>query len=334
MRILLLLLIAIMAHLAPAKAADDDWTKIAAAAKKEGKLVIYGANAPAFRGAADGFEKKYGIKLEMIELPDDQLSGRIRSEQGAGHFLADIEQSSSVALERQMQSGASLVQAHGTIPNLKNLREPFVAGEFAVPVWAQAYGFLINTDAVSEQQMPRAWQDLFDPKWEGRIVAADPRLPGAGSTMFAVTALKYGDDFPKKMAKQKFVLGQDPRSDIGRVLRGENPVYFPLMYAMAADMKDLPIQIVLPSDGSPYQLIEDAVIKNAPHPNAARLFINHVLERDSQIALANGWMQPVVKGAAEGAGAAARPYAAAKLMAAEPADKADAMEKLAKEIYQ
>ena len=336
MRIVLAVLLAILALLPSARAADEKWDDVVAAAKKEGKVVVYNSvqQAAYYLAVVKSFEKKYGIKVETLDLRAAELTERIRTEQAAGRFLGDIEEHSTGTIERQLNAGLKVIQPHGFIPNVKNLREPFVATDLYVPAWVQAYGFLVNTDAVSEQQMPKSWPDLLDDKWRGRILADDTRALGGGNTMFAVTALKYGVDFQKKMAAQKLVFSRDLRNDARRVARGEYPIYIPQMFAMASDMGGLPVTVVVPSDGSPYVPINNAVLRNAPHPNAARVFINHFLELDSQITYANGWMQPVVKGAIEGASAEAKPYAAAKLMGATPWDKAEEMMALAKEIYQ
>jgi iron(III) transport system substrate-binding protein len=79
--------------------------------------------------------------------------------------------------------------------------------------------------------------------------------------------------------------------------------------------------------------MEMAMLKSAPHPNAARLFMQHFLSVDSQTLYANAWMLPVVQGAAEHANPDAQPYANAKLMGpAKLSERADMMA-LARKLY-
>jgi ABC-type Fe3+ transport system substrate-binding protein len=77
-----------------------------------------------------------------------------------------------------------------------------------------------------------------------------------------------------------------------------------------------------------------ALLRNASHPNAARVLVNHFIEQDSQLLYANGWMLPVVKGVAEKANDDARPFADAKLIGPALLEERPAMMDLAKKLYQ
>ena len=225
------------------------------------------------------------------------------------------------------------VQEFAPVPNAKMLRAPFAATSFDVPSGVQAYGFLINTDLVSEADAPKTWLDLLDPKRQGKILSDDTRPIGGGNGMFAATTRVYGIDYEKKLALQNLVFSRDMRNDALRVARGEYPIYIPQMFAMASDLNGLPVKVIVPSDGAPNVVIASAMLKNAPHPNAARLFINHMLDPATQLAYANGWMVPVVQSAIDNAEPAAKRLVSAKLMAATAWDKQQEMIDLAKTIY-
>jgi spermidine/putrescine-binding protein len=141
----------------PAAAQDADWDKVVAAAKQEGKVVVYNSalGTAYYKAVVDSFEKKYGIKVETLDLRASELSERIRAEQAAGRFLGDLEQHSTSTIERQIrESGA--VQPHGDIPNAKNLRPPFEMTPMWVPAWVQAYGILVNTNLVKPGDEPKS----------------------------------------------------------------------------------------------------------------------------------------------------------------------------------
>lgn len=323
-----------VAFASSAVAQDPDWAATIARAQQEGKVVVYNAalGAPYYLAVIKAFEQTYGIKVETLDLRASELTERIRAEQAAGRFLGDIEQHSTASIERQIrQTGA--VETHGDIPNTKYLRPPFVATETYVPAWVQALGMLVNTRLVSAQDEPRNWTDLLDPKWKGKILSDDPRALGGGATLFAVTAKTYGVEFEKNLAAQEPVFSRDMRNDAMRVARGEYPLYITQIYALAAGLKGLPVKVIVPRDGSPYVQINNAILRNAPHPNAARVFINHFLDPASQLAYANGGMVPVIQDAIDRADADARPMIATKLMGSPRWDEQEPMMALAREIY-
>jgi iron(III) transport system substrate-binding protein len=317
-----------------ASAQDGDWNAVVDAAKKEGKIVVYNMalGAPYFTAVIKSFEKKYGISVESLDLRASELSERIRTEQAAGRHLGDAEMITSTMIEEQLSNG-DYVQKLPTIPNATNLRPPFKTTEYSVPAYVQPMGILINTRLVKPDDEPKSWNDLTSPKWKGKILSDDMRPLGSGNTLFAVLQNHMGKEFNEKLAEQKPVFSRDMRNDARRVARGEYAMYIPQVFAFASDLKGLPVKVVIPGEGAPYAQMELALLKNAPHPNAARLFIQHFLDPDSQALYANAWMLPVVKGAAERANPDAQPFANAKLMGIAKLSERPTMMDLAKKLY-
>jgi ABC-type Fe3+ transport system substrate-binding protein len=319
----------------PVAAQDADWDKVVAAAKQEGKVVVYNSanGADYYAAVVKSFEKKYGITVETLDLRASELSEKIRAEQVAGRFLGDLEQHSTATLERQIREMGT-VQPHGPMPNTKNLRPEFPVTEMWVPAWIQAYGVLINTRLVKPADEPKNWHDLLDPKWKGKIISDDTRALGGGNTMSSVTYLKYGEDFLRQLAGQDLVFSRDLRADARRTARGEYPIYIPQMFALASDLKGLPVKVLVMEDGAPYVPINNAMLKNAPHPNAARVFMNHFLDVESQLTYANAWMVPVVvDGVLEKADPEARRLVSTPLMGATPWDRQQELMNLAIKIF-
>src|SRR6266851_5910149 len=116
-------LTSLLASLAfPASAQDASWDSVVAAAKKEGKVVVYSMalGAPYYQAVLKSFEEKYGIKVESLDLRASELAERVRTEQSAGRFLGDVEIITTTMIEEQRKTG-DYIQNMGAVPNAQNL---------------------------------------------------------------------------------------------------------------------------------------------------------------------------------------------------------------------
>jgi len=150
---------------------------------------------------------------------------------------------------------------------------------------------------------------------------------------FPVMLKAFGREFHEKLAAQKPVFSRDLQNSERRTARGEFPLYLPFNLQDLNTLKGLPVKAVVPAEGRPYVRFDISTLKNAPHPNAARLFMNHYLEPDSQIIFANAGYAPVTKGVVEKTIPEIRELLATKAMGTTDPPKQDEMLALAKEIY-
>jgi iron(III) transport system substrate-binding protein len=262
---------------------NPEWNKLIDDAKKEGSVAVYTAavGTGAHLLIAKAFEKKYGIPVTFLAARASEIRERVRTEQAAGRFIGDVSHNGSTTSSLQARDGA--FQPHGPLPGLSKLRAPFKADELRVPVFATTYAILINTNLVKPADEPKSWMDLTDPKWKGKILSDDMRALGGGQVAFFALYDKLGRGFHEKLALNELVFSRDLLASERRVARGDYPVWIPMVTGDYADLKGLPVKMLLPQEGYPYITYELALLKNAPHPNAARLFMDFYLSDEAQL---------------------------------------------------
>lgn len=318
----------------PASAQEAaEWEQVVEAAKKEGHVLVYTSaiGSPYYQAVGHSFEKKYGIRFESLELRASEVRERVRTEQAAGRFLGDVHHNGATTNFLMARDGN--FQPHHGVPNIRNLEPAFVADDLRVPSNVQSYGILVNTNLVKPGEEPKSWKDLLDPRWKGKILSDDMRALGGGAVFFVVMYDAFGKEFHEKLAAQKPLFSRNFRNDERRTARGEYPLYIPQLLPDYLELKGLPVKLVVPSEGRPFVRFELSVLKNAPHPNAARLFINHFLDKEPQLIYANAGYSPTVKGIIEQARPEVQEMLKTKVMGTTTPEKQDEMLALANAIY-
>jgi iron(III) transport system substrate-binding protein len=293
-----------------------EWNTVIEAAKKEGKVVLYTGliGSPSTKTVAKEFEKKYGIKVESLDLRISEIRERIRAELTAGRHIADVLNTSynvTTSMERKegaVQKLPPFPDRARIVPSAK-LDNP---SGTQVPIFDLKYGILINTKLVKPGEEPTSWKDLLNPKWKGKILSDDYRAIGGGYNAFVAWHDKIGVEFLKGLAEQKPSFTRNQREAERRVARGEYPIYIPFLFSNYKALKGLPVKAIVPAEGSPFVQYVASMIKGAPHPNAAILLINFMLSDEAQAAYAAEGLGPVVAGIAEKGPADLRPYVGAK----------------------
>jgi len=268
--------------LAPAQAQEKDWDKIAAAAKAEGRLVVYSVDSSlSVRSNAKLFEQRFGIHVDVADLRGGEARSRMMAEQVANRPVADVSIASDTVRSAPADVAALYVK-HPPLPNASRLPAQFADDGLLTVTNLILYGLMMNTNLVKPEDMPKSWTDVLDPKWKGKFLSQDPRTGNGTNTTLNVLNAKFGLDFVKRMAEQKMVYTTEINVGERRIAQGEFSGFFGISLRNLLKLDGLPVKGVVPAEGGPFDLNVMALVKGAPHPNAALLFMNFLLSEEAQ----------------------------------------------------
>lgn len=278
-----------------------DWNKVLEAAKKEGKLVMSGDPSEEWRKSlVDMFMQEYpAIKIEYLGMNGRDFSPRIRRERELGQKLWDLlSGGTSTALD---------VKKEGITVPIRPLLLPEIADDSRwigglnslfsdkenrfIPTYTMFVQKTssVNRDFIKESDIKSSSQ-LLDPKFKGKIVMQNPTA-GASFSALCNLGFMYGEQFVRDLlSKQDLIATDDKRQQAEWVVRGKYPI------TIGFNETQL-IPFVKQGLGKNVLFLDDKIIplstslgsislfKDAPHPNAAKVYINWLLSRNTQMKL-------------------------------------------------
>jgi iron(III) transport system substrate-binding protein len=286
----------------PAFAQASALNALIAAAKAEGAVVVDGPPIDAVRDMiTSGFQRDYGIPVSYISSGTAASGARVRAERAAGKYLLDvfISGSDTPTLTFLPSGWLDKVEPALVAPDVLDKRRwkdghlwfedeghtIFRVQQNVVPELA------INTKFVKRGELTQ-WKQLLEPKWQGKFGAKDPASSGAGASLISYFYLQFGPDFVKKFyIEQKPVLTSNARQAVQFLAQGNYPVLVGPDTPSMIDFQQqgYPVEFVFPTDApsvltGSWGLVN--LINKAPHPNAAKLFINWLAGAGPQLAYA------------------------------------------------
>ena len=282
----MLRMIAALAMLAApgARAADAG---LIAAAKKEGAVTWYTTQIinQFARPAAEVFEKTYGVKVNYVRSNPEEMVLRVMNEAKAGRLQVDvIDGTSSIpALKREGLTAKFIPENARRLPaQFIDAEGEWVAGNFYV------HQPIFNTDLVKKGTEPRSYEDLLDPKWKGKMswssLTSSSSAPGFVGIALMHMGEQKGMEYLRKLATQNITpVNSAARQVVDQVMAGEYPLTLQAFHhhAVISGAKGAPVQWI-PFEPAMAVLSVIAVTKDAPHPNAARLFTEFLVSPEGQ----------------------------------------------------
>ncbi|MBI4488194.1 MAG: extracellular solute-binding protein [Deltaproteobacteria bacterium] len=280
----------------------QEWEKTLAAAEGEGEVTIYGQARRGVAAAIQAFERSHPkIKVNFIGGSGSDLAKKIMAEKRAGKHLVDIAVGGGGTMVLVYYK-AEILQPIPSVLILPEVRDEskwwgkkhlyadpenrhvFMAqGDTGSGIGA------INTNLVKTQEL-QSWWDLLGPRWKGKMVVTDPKSAGnIGSWRF----LYYDDDLGPKfirrfLSEMSVTFAVDERQMMDWVAAGKYHIHVlaKVENTENARKQGLPVMQVFSekeadaiSTGSGHI----SLFKNAPHPNAAKVYINWFLSREGQM---------------------------------------------------
>jgi len=278
-----------------------EWESVVAAAKQEGKVVVAGPPGAAYRAVQQDFQARYPeIQLEFAGSSGRDLGPRVLTERQGGQKLWDVQLGGTGTMYLVLKPGGALANIRpALLPEVTdddNWHGGFDFG-FTDNEKLYAYAFAANANPpvhVNRSSIPAAElsspRQLVEPRFKGRIVMEDPRTQGARLSQLTDLMVAYGEDFIRKLlAEQDVILTRDIRQLTEWVVRGRYPVAIGGVteatlaefraHGLGQDIDHVSAPEVerwTPSFGGV------GLFEGAPHPNAARVYVNWLLSRGTQ----------------------------------------------------
>jgi len=286
-------------------ASQSDWTKdweqTLAAAKKEGQVTIY---IYRYEGLLQDFKKDYpSINVVSITGRGNELTNRIMAERRAGKFIADVYSGGTNSLYNTLYKGKALdpIKPLLILPEVTDLTKWYGnEHRYADPEGKYIFAFIgspsnaqlaYNSKLVNPNEF-KSYQDVTNPKWKGKIVSLDPRDTGLGATMqFYYYSPEIGPEFMKKFfGGMEITYSKNFRQMTDWLAQGKFAICMGCKDSMRAKNQGLPVDDFDTNkwkEGSSFSAGGGSFsyLNQAPHPNAAKVFINWFLSRKGQIAL-------------------------------------------------
>jgi len=276
------------------------------AAAKEGMVVSFDTG-PTWANWASEF-KAFSDRYPGVQLVYNDL--------GSGATVVALDK----ARNRPQADTAYYFAASGVDAVAKDVVAPFqpvnfdkLPGVFRGPegkwftIHKLTIAFVVNTKLV--KNVPQSWADLLKPEYKNTVVYLDPRSTGVGQVLvFAANFGAGGDmknvqpgiEYMGKLHKAGNVLRVVGTTPYAQFVKGEIPIWISYendgLKAKYTDGLGDAVAVVIPKEasaGAPYGI---SLVKNAPHPNAGKLWLNFIMTEKGQGIFAQGFVRPSVPG--------------------------------------
>jgi|SRR5581483_388995 len=277
------------------------WDALVEAARREGKVVVKGPPTAAVRTALPAaFRDRFGVDVEYVGGPSGDAAIQLASERQAGIYSTDVILAGADTMYGPVFEGGMLDPLRPALIHPDALDASHWPGGqlwFMDPdgqyvlrlnnsVTQMIY---VNTDQVKPEAI-RSWYDLLRPEYQGRIAAFDPSISGSGVATASYLYKVLGEDYVRRLyVDQQPRFSRDHRQTADWLARGQYPIAVALREVEFAQIQrdGFPVAPVPQPPDAPGHISAGfgllGLMNNAPHPNAAKLFVNWIAGPDGML---------------------------------------------------
>ncbi|MGZ8427340.1 MAG: extracellular solute-binding protein, partial [Candidatus Binatia bacterium] len=257
---------------------------LVAGAKAEGKVTWYTSLAgSSYKELAQGFEKKYGVKVDVYRAASNDLMARITAEAKARQYLVDTIETTLPLLKSLREDGLLAVY---TSPHLQkypaHAKEKAGNGLYYWGVNRESFiGVGYNPNAIPAGAVPKNFAGLLNPQLRGKMGMT---TSDTGVRMMGAILKFKGEAFANKLKTQDVSLHSvSGRAMADLAISGEVPISPSIFrdHAMESKLKGAPIDWVA-MEGVPTNAGATSIVYQAPHPHAAVLMADFILSPEGQ----------------------------------------------------
>ena len=262
-----------------------DLTQLHEAAKKDGELTWYVAHYSAenAEAVAKVFSEKFdGVRVNVVRSTAQVAYQRLSQDARANTPQCDVFSSTDMGHYTTLKAENALLKfrpknADTIIEAFRNIDPDDTYHTTAIGLVLITY----NKDKVKEADAPKSWKDLLDPKWKGQVSVGHPGFSGYVGTWVVTMRKLYGWDYFEELEKNEPRVGRSVNDTVTMLNAGESTVAAgPSAVTLTSAARGNPLGLIYPSDGTVLIISPSAIPRNAPHPNAAKLFMEFLMSPD------------------------------------------------------
>lgn len=261
-------------------------------AEAKGRLVVYcSATNILCETTTKAFEEKYDVKTSFVRNGSGSTFAKVEAEKN--NPQADVWYGGTFDPQSQAAE-LGLLQAYRS-PNVDQIVEKFrdpgkVKGNYASAVYMGILGFGVNTERLKKlgiDKVPQCWKDLTDPRLKGEVQVADPQSSGTAYTAIATFVQLWGEqqafDYFRQLHPNVSQYTKSGMTPSRNAARGETAVGIGFLHDYALEKQNgAPLELVVPCEGTGYELGGLSILKGARNIDNAKLFVDFALSKEGQ----------------------------------------------------